>query len=115
MATKKGISRDSYVQRFPDSERGEMKSRASFLGGDLEEEVDESAVRSFKNLQQLNESPTKGDKTPFSRTPRATLEGELEEADEGGKGVNSPTGIKVQKEGKTTIFGRIMAKHRNKK
>lgn len=117
MAAKKGINRESFIQRFPDSERGEMKSRASFLGGDFEEDTEECNVRTFKGLQQLNQSPTKGDKTPFSRTPRATLDGDTEEMEEGGKDSVPPRGVKEkqQKEGKTNIFGKILSKHRNKR
>lgn len=117
MTTKKGINRESFVQKFPDSERGEMKSRASFLGGDLEDDIEDSNIRTFRSLQQLTQSPTKGDKTPFSRTPRATLDGDLEETEESGRELSSPRGVKEkqQKEGKTNIFGKILSKHRNKR
>lgn len=75
--------RASFVQKFPDSERGETKQRASFLGevsqfGDKEQTNNDS----FEKLNKMMLSPTKGNKTPFSKTPRAKVGGEAEEGKE---------------------------------
>lgn len=114
---KKGLARESFVQKFPDSERGEMKQRASFLGGDFDDDAEEFATRSFKNLQQLIQSPTKGDKTPFSKTPRAKMGADPEDCEEA---ASSPRAVKgAEKEDKDTkknILGKLfLSKHRNKR
>lgn len=121
---KKGLNRESFVQKFPDSERGEMKARASFLGGDFDDEIEDSSIRSFKNLQQLAQSPTVGDKTPFSKTPRAKMGADA--GDEEGAGASkdktSPKSTKQQEKDKgdkekekKNLLGKFLSKHRNKK
>lgn len=98
-----------------------MKSRASFLGGDLEDDVEDSSVRSFKNLQQMTMSPTIGDKTPFSKTPRAKMGADPDEDEEAFKDSTSPRGVKQDKgekekeKDKKNLIGKFLSKHRNKK
>lgn len=117
---KKGLNRESFVQKFPDSERGEMKARASFLGGDIEDEIEDSSIRSFKNLQQMSQSPTVGDKTPFSKTPRAKMGVDAEIDDDDLNKKSSPRDVKEQEKGdkdkeKKNLIGKFLSKHRNKK
>lgn len=114
---KKVLPRESFVQKFPDSERGEMKQRASFLGGEIDDDVEDSSIRSFRNLQQMIQSPTKGDKTPFSKTPWAKMGADPDDSDDicssprGGKG-----GEKDDKDGKKNRLGKLfLSKHRNKR
>lgn len=76
---KSGVSR-SFVQkrmvreplgtRFPDSERGESRARASFL---IDASMLEASDRSkYQELEKLNQSPTSAEKR-FSKTAPATL------------------------------------------
>lgn len=114
---KKALARESFVQKFPDSERGEMKQRASFLGGEVDDDVEDSSVRSFKNLQQMIQSPTKGDKTPFSKTPRAKMGADPEDSEDI---CSSPRelkgGQKDDKDVKKHRLGKLfLSKHRNKR
>lgn len=69
---QKPNSNQSFQQKFPDSKRGEMKARASFLGASPEM----AGVKNqptFKNLEQELISPTKGGKVPFQKTPRTRM------------------------------------------
>lgn len=124
--TKKGGGKDSFVHRFPDSKRGEMRLRASFLGGDtFEDEVEASPVRSFRNLEQIAKSTTtKGSKAQFSKTPRAKMGGgNLGDDDEntniasgangtkGSQGLEESTAPKAKRLGAT---GTLLSKLRNK-
>lgn len=110
---QKKDSRDSLALKFPDSERGEMKQRASFLFADAEEES-EPSPQSFQSLQQAIQSPTKGEKTPFSKTPRAKMGTDSEdfEVPASPRGKND----KDQKPAKMKVVGKFfLSKHRNKR
>lgn len=109
----------SLCQKFPDSERGEMKIKASFLG-DLDDDGEEKKLGAFKTLQELSMSPTKGGKSPFSKTPRAKMGAD---PDSGGVEVeeqsSTPRGLRGSlddKSPKAHSFGKFfLSKHRNKK
>ena len=102
--------------KFPDSERGEMKQRASFLCADVEDEREEAPPRSFQSLQQSIVSPTKGDKTPFSKTPRAKMGGDPEDMGDFSSPRARRDGDKEQKPAKMKLVGKLfLSKHRNRR
>lgn len=108
---KKSAGRETFLKRFPDSERGHTKSRASFLG-DVEEEEDVKKG-GFKNLEELTISPTKGDKQAFSKTPRAKM-GEDPEDSTGEKCSKEESGREKKKLMKH-LGTFLLSKHRNKR
>lgn len=77
----KKMTRESLGPRFPDSERRELRARASFLidGSTL----DTSERSKFQELEKLSQSPTVAAKR-FSKTPREAFAAEEHQV-EGGK------------------------------
>jgi hypothetical protein len=77
-ATDSNVTAKSITQRFPDSERGEMKGRAAFHDqfgdqGDFDADVD--VPRSFRDLEQMSKSPTKARTSAFAKTPGGRVGG----------------------------------------
>ncbi|PXF40600.1 hypothetical protein BWQ96_09704 [Gracilariopsis chorda] len=78
MQKNKNGAKDSFYQKYPDSDRGTMTERASFLGSEFNDDPNETgASTSFQNLNKLQmKSVTKGQKSPFSKTPRSKVGGD---------------------------------------
>lgn len=133
---KSGVSR-SFVQkrmtkeplgsRFPDSERGESRARASFL---MDASMLEASTESkYQELERMNQSPTSAQKR-FSKTIPATLDADDHTTNE--KAASIPPSAGVREDNKPSpshnesdndspgkkgrLFkGIFMSKHRNKK
>lgn len=108
-------SNQSFIQKFPDSDRGEAKGRATFLGGEQDEEKETNA-HSFTSLTMQTLSPTKGDKSPFSKTPWEKVgksNGGDDESDKQAK-VNSSGGTGKQGFRISGLGKLLLSKARNK-
>lgn len=102
--------RDALGPKFPDSERGETRQRASFL-------IDNSKGGGDRNhFNRMSLSPTLGEKT-FTKTPRMTLESDpnassshTDESPNGKEGAEKAPGKK------SSIFSHVLfSKHRNRR
>lgn len=78
MQKNKNGPKDSFFQKYPDSDRGTMTEKASFLGSDFKDDSNETGGETtFQNLNKLQmKSVTKGKKSPFSKTPRSKVGGD---------------------------------------
>lgn len=134
---KSGVSR-SFVQkrmtkeplgsRFPDSERGESRARASFLMD--ASMVETSSESKYQELERMNQSPTSAQKR-FSKTIPATLDADDHTTDEKAASIFPSAGVREDTQPspshdetsdkdspgkKGRLFkGIFLSKHRNKK
>eukprot|EP00737_Agarophyton_chilense_P001421 gb/GEZJ01001596.1/.p1 GENE.gb/GEZJ01001596.1/~~gb/GEZJ01001596.1/.p1 ORF type:complete len:111 (-),score=24.16 gb/GEZJ01001596.1/:430-762(-) len=109
--------KESFYKKFPDSERGPLKDRASFLGTDFGDTTrDARDDTTFQDLTKMLKSPTKGNKNAFSKTPRAKVGGDGSPAEEQPVPEEGQTQAAVSsRNDKKGIFWMLLSKYLNKK
>lgn len=121
---RKSTATSFFIQKYPDGERADIGTqRISFMGVEYDEE-DDGKANPFRNLTQLRGSPTQGEKSPFSKTPREQVGGkgnsgkrdsdEKEEKEASSSQGETRTG-KDGKKGKFGVLARLLfSKLRNR-
>lgn len=111
----KRMARDSFIPKFPDSERGESRQRASFLV----DKSDTGTKKRFTEFERMSLSPSMAENS-FTKTPRATLESEgldrdmLKRDDDAKKG-SSPDGSSADGGKKGSFYSVMLSKARNRR
>lgn len=111
--------RDALGPKYPDSERGESRARASFLIDNTQNTGDRN------NFNRMSLSPTLGEKT-FTKTPRMTLGKDRKDAKQNDKrkggaaatsvNADADTRCPATPEKKSSIFNSVLfSKHRNRR